>query len=356
MRKIFVVWGVILLAWSLGAVQAFGAVSPALSRVIEGAKKEGQVSVILPTPLYGKGIERLRRSIAEKYGVNLQIDYTPVTSYPEQLAKAITEFKTGSAPSNDLMALSDATLAKAVAAGITEKVDWKPLLAEGTPPEVIQFDGNGLSEYTSHYGIIYNPTVISPQEAPKSLKDLTNPKWRGKIHIHPYTSVYLNYAYVLGIDRTSSTLREIMKNAPVMDIYARGLTRYLAGEYPILFAISSYFVHAKKKGVPAAWVSPDVSLSTVHAVYVAKGARHPNAAKLIAAFLASPDGNKYMIEEAEMGSGFYRGNFEHDIDQEDRKLGLKVYYVQEVPGLMDFMLSEKGGQLDQEIGRILKGR
>ena len=90
MRKVLVLWGAILLAWCWGGVQAFGAVSPALSRVIEGAKKEGRVSVILPTPLYGKGIDRLRRSIAEKYGVNLQIDYTPVTSYPEQLAKAIT--------------------------------------------------------------------------------------------------------------------------------------------------------------------------------------------------------------------------------------------------------------------------
>ena len=355
-RKVFVVWGAILLAWCWGGVQAFGAVSPALSRVIEGAKKEGRVSVILSTPLYGKGIDRLRRSIAEKYGVNLQIDYTPTASYPVSLAKAIMEKKTGTAPSNDLMILSDATLAKAVAIGITEKVDWKPLLAEGTPSEVIQFDGNALSVYTSHYGIIYNPTVISPQEAPRSLKDLANPKWRGKIAIHSYPSVYLNIGYVLGIDKTLSTMREMMKNEPVVDLYPRGLTRYMAGEYPILFTISSYLVQTKKKGVPSQWVSPEISMSTVHSVLVTKGALHPNAAKLVTAFLAGPDGNKVMLEEAEMGSAFYRGNFEHDIDQEDRKLGLKVYYVKDVPGLLDFAVSEKGGQAEQEVGRILKGR
>ena len=98
MRKVLVFWGAILLAWCWGGAQAFGAVSPALSRVIEGAKKEGRVAMILHSTLYGKGIERLRRSVAEKYGVDLQIDYTPSGSYPVTLAKAITEYKTGGAP------------------------------------------------------------------------------------------------------------------------------------------------------------------------------------------------------------------------------------------------------------------
>jgi len=356
MRRVFVVWGLILLAWCWGGVQAYGAVSPALSRVIEGAKKEGQVAVTLHPSLAGKGIERLRRSIAEKYGVDLQIDYTPSASYPVSLSKAITEVKTGAPPSNDLIVFADATLAKAVAAGITEKMDWKPLLAAGTPPQVIQFDGNAVSEHTNHFGLVYNPSAIPPQEAPKSFKDLANPKWRGKMAMYSYTSTYLAYSFILGVDKNLSTMREIMKNEPVVDIYARGLTRYMAGEYPILLTSSNFYWEAKKKGVPTQWVSPDISLNTVHAVCILKGARHPNAAKLIAVFLASPDGNKYMIEEAGSGSLYYPGNIEHDLDQEDRRLGLKAYSIQQVPGLLDFMFSEKGVQTDQEIGRILKGR
>ena len=356
MRKFLVLWGAILLAWSWGGVQAFGAVSPALSRVIEGAKKEGRVSVTLHASLYGKGIERLRRGVAERYGVDLQIDFTPARSYPETLGKAITEQKTGAAPSFDLIVLADATLAKAIAAGITEKVDWKPLLAEGTPPQVIQFEGNALSEHTNHFGLVFNPSVISPQEAPKSLKDLANPKWRGKIVMYPYTSTYLGYSFILSIDKTLSTLREIMKNAPVVDVYATGLTRYMSGEYPILLTASSFFWEAKRKGVPAQWVSPDISLNTIHASFVTKSARHPNAAKLVAVYLASPDGHKLMYEEAGAGSVFYPGNFEHDIDKEDRQLGLKVYHMQQVPGLLDYMLSEKGAPTEREIGQILKGQ
>jgi len=355
MRKVFVVCGAILLAWCWGGVQAFGAVSPALSQVIEGAKKEERVAVILHSTLYGKGVERLRRSIAEKYGADLQIDYTPSGSYPITLAKIITEQKTGAVPSNDLLVLADATLAKGVAAGIAEKVDWKPLLAEGTPPQAIQFDGKALSTHTNHFGLVYNPSVISPQEAPKSFKDLANPKWRGKILMYSYTSTYVGYSFILGVDKNLSTMRGIMKNEPVVDTYPRGLTRYMAGEYPILLTASTFFLEAKAKGVPAQWVSPEISLNTIHSVVVTKGARHPNAAKLVAVYLASPDGQKLMYEEVRAGNMFYPGNIEHDIDREDRRLGLKVYSIQQVPGLLDYLLSEKGAQTEREIGQILKG-
>jgi len=115
-------------------------------------------------------------------------------------------------------------------------------------------------------------------------------------------------------------------------------------------------LEAKAKGVPAQWVSPEISLNTIHSVVVTKGARHPNAAKLVAVYLASPDGQKLMYEEVRAGNMFYPGNIEHDIDREDRRLGLKVYSIQQVPGLLDYLLSEKGAQTEREIGQILKGQ
>ena len=109
-------------------------------------------------------------------------------------------------------------------------------------------------------------------------------------------------------------------------------------------------------GVPAQWNSLDVSFSTIHAAVVLKGARHPNAAKLVALYLASPEGHKLMLAEAGEGSVFYPGNFEQEIVQEDRRRGLKVYNLLEWPGSLDFVLSPKGAQVEQEMGRILRGR
>lgn len=333
-----------------------GADSGLLAPIIEGAKKEGTVSVTLHGGLAGKGIERLKQGIAARYGVNLQIAYVPVISYPQNLAKAIFEHQAGTPPSFDLLTFADAILAKAISAGLAEKIDWKPLLAPGTPPQIIQFDGYAISCHTDHIGLVYNPAVISAQEAPKTLKDLANPKWRGKIILFPYTSLYLGYAIVLGVEQTLSQLREIKKNNPTVEVFSRSLTRYMAGEYPLLLTASGFFADIKKQKIPAEWNSLDVSLWTTHSVMVSKGARHPNAAKLVALYLTSPEGRKLMLEQADVGSIFYPGNLEQDIDQTDRRRGLKVYNPSEWPGSLDFILSPKGAQVEQQIGRILRGR
>ncbi len=355
-KKVLVLFGVAVMAWVCGRTSALAADSGLLASIVEGAKKEGSVSVTLHGGLAGKGIERLKRGVAERYGVNLQMAYVPAISYPQNLAKAIFEHKAGAPPSFDLLTFADAILAKAVSAGIAEKIDWKPLLAPGTPPQVIQFDGYAISSHTDHVGLVYNPAVISAQESPKTLRDLGNPKWRGKIILFPYTSLYLGYAIVMGTDPTLAALRDIKKNDPTVEVFSRSLTRYMAGEYPLLLTASGFFADIKKQKIPAQWNSLDISLWTTHSVVVSKGARHPNAAKLVALYLASPEGRRLMLEEADAGSIFYPGNLEQEIAQEDRRRGLKVYNPAEWPGSLDFILSPKGAQVEQQIGRILRGR
>jgi ABC-type Fe3+ transport system substrate-binding protein len=342
--------------WLWGRTAAIAAQAGTLAAIVEGARKEGTVSLKLHPGLAGKGIERLKRGVAERYGVALQIAYVPSASYPLALAKAMFEYKAGAPPSFDLLPFDDANLAQAVSAGIVEKVDWKPLLAPGTPAEVVHANGYAISTHTNHIGLVYNPGVVSAQDVPKTLKDLVHPKWRGKIIVFPYTNLYLGYSVVLGVDQTLAVLRDMMKNEPTVEIYARGVTRYMAGEYPLLLTSSGSFTQIKRKGVAAQWSSLDVSFSTTHFAVVLKGAKHPNAAKLVALYLASPEGHKLMVEEAGEGSLFYPGDVEQEIAQEDRRRGLKMYNPTSWPGAMDLLLSQKGAQVEQEIGRILRSR
>ena len=344
------------MVWSSCGAPPVEVPSGPLAPFIEGAKKEGRVSVSLQSGLAGKGIERLRRGVAERYGVDLQIAYVPTTNYPQNLAKAIAEHKAGVPPSFDLLVFADATLAWAVSAGIVEKVDWDPLLAPGTPPEGIQLDGHAISTHTNHIGLVYNPTVISAEEVPQTLRDLADPKWRGKIILFPYASLYLGYAIVMGVDETLARLRAIVKNEPTVEIYTQGLTRYMADEYPLLLISSGFLLEIQRKGVPAEWSSLDFSFWTTHSVVVAKGARHPNAAKLVALYMASPEGHRLMLEELGSGSVFYPGNIEQEINEEDHRRGLKVYNPVEWPGSLEFLLSEEGAQVEREISQILRGR
>ncbi|MBI4322432.1 MAG: extracellular solute-binding protein [Chloroflexi bacterium] len=325
--------------------------SPELTQLIEAAKKEGKASIKLHS---GVEAQPIREGIKRKFGIDLEIDASPSDSYPAAVAKAIAEYKAGTQPSYDLLPLSDSTAAQSINAAIVEKVNWAPLLIEGTPREVIQFDGYAISPYTGHIGMVYNPKVIPAAEAPKSFGDLTDPKWRGKIAAYNYATNYVNIAFVRGTDKTLADLRAFMKNNPVLEVYARGQTRFMANEYPILLTGSAIYGDVKQKGLPVEWVSPDFSWFSIHTMHVMKGSKQPNAAKLIALFLASPDGHK-IYNGSGRGSMFYPGNIEFDIHQQDAKLGLKQFNPQTWPGAMEFLLSDKGKQLEDEVGRILRG-
>jgi hypothetical protein len=70
------------------ALSAYAAPAPKLwpeplAQIIEGAKKGGTVSVCLPSRIMIESIERLRKEIREKFGVDLNIKFAPSSSAPK---------------------------------------------------------------------------------------------------------------------------------------------------------------------------------------------------------------------------------------------------------------------------------
>ncbi|MBI4321898.1 MAG: extracellular solute-binding protein [Chloroflexi bacterium] len=341
-------------AATTAAAPAEKAKPSALAGVIEGAKKEGKVSILVVSGLVGDPVKQIQEGIKKKYGVDLQIEATPNNSYPVDLAKAIAEQKAGTAPSADIVPLSDTSTMESGRSGVAEKIDWAPLIPEGTPKEVIHRDGYAIRVFTTHAGMMFNPKAIPPAEAPKSFADLANTKWQGKIAMFSYASMYNTYAYLRGVDKTLADLRGIMKNNPVVEVYARGETRYRAGEYPILLTQSPTYIAARNEGIPVEWVSLDVSYLQSHHLIVRKGAKNLNAAKLVAAFLAGPEGHD-IYKKTGRGSMLYSGNAEFDIYQLDRKAGLRLFNAEQSLDVVEALISEKGRGVEKEISEILKG-
>lgn len=329
--------------------------SSALAQVIEGAKKEAKVSIMIQSDLAGEKVKEIREGIKKNYGLDLEIGAVPSASYPAALAQAISEFKAGATPSLDFMPASDLSTVQGMQAGVIEKVDWEPLLAPGTPKEVIKEGGYGINTFQSHLGLVYDPRVIPAAEAPKSFADLGNPKWRNKIAMYNYANNYLTYAYVLGPEKFVPQLRAIMSNNPAAEIYANGQRRYMSGEYPILLTSSQIYLQIKKAGVPVEFVSPDISWLQNHNMILIKGSKVPNAARLVAAFLAGPDGHK-IHNSVSRGSMLYPGNVEFDLHEIDQKAGLRVFQQDKSPESVQFFLSDKGKQVEKEIGDILQGK
>lgn len=326
-----------------------------LAQVIEGAKKERKVYTIMRAPLGPQAVKRLMREIRETYGVDLEITNTPNVAYGKSASDTIAMYKAGATPTYDLITLSKSNLALVIDSGAAQKVGWMPLLAPGTPPGVIRFDGYALTSCTDYVGLIYNPTVISPAEVPKTISDLTNPKWKGKFAMSSLPANWVDIAFARGIDRTLADLQAIMKNKPPLGNYDSTFNRYILGEVSMAMMSSTYLTLAKSKGVSAAWQSIEYSMLSQHCSLVLTGAQHPNAAKLVALYLASSKGAQLGLEEAGEGNSHYLGNPVHDILEQDQKQGLPTLEFEVWPGLRKFATSKAGDNLSKKISRIFLG-
>ncbi|MBI2360271.1 MAG: ABC transporter substrate-binding protein [Deltaproteobacteria bacterium] len=338
-----------------------GADASPLARIIEGAKKEGTVTVqISPSSHTAQSMKRLAKEIEKRYKVALDIQFSPTERMAVELSKALMEHKVGSAPTYDLMSLSVPNIVRGIEAGIYEKVEWQPLLDKETPPEVIlgkpgtPYHGHGLVSYTAHRGLMYNPKRIPPESVPKTLAELADPRWKGKVGIHNYPRVWAEVAFVSGKEKVLSALGAIMRNKAIQGAYADLQKRYLLEEIWLAHSGSQYFQEARMKGVPAEWESLELSDIAHYVVSVRTRARHPNAAKLVAIYLASPQGTKIHVEEAGAGNVNYSGNYENGIAVHDRKQGLPQF-AWDHPGRMEFVISKKAEQWEKEIERIFKG-
>lgn len=120
----------------------------------------------------------------EKTGI--KVNMVSAGSGVEMLQRAIME---KDRPVADVVVgISDDMAAKALSSGLFEAYD-SPALAD--IPQFLQFDdGKRLLPFDyGNFAFVYDTEKIAPADAPKSLDDLTNPKYKGKvILIDPRTS------------------------------------------------------------------------------------------------------------------------------------------------------------------------
>lgn len=340
---------VLITAWGTCLAQTPGPVA----KIVEGAKREGIVDVVLQSSLTEKGIKAVEIAIKQKYGFHLKINYTPSRVYPRIHSQALTEHKTGVTPSFDLIVNSDNGIFALAGAGAIERVDWALWLPPGTPKEIVAFKGHGLVVNTSFAGLLYDPKKVTPEKAPSSLRDLSEPRWRGQVILPPYPDTWLTNLISMGREKSLALLKEIMRNGAVVQEWPAAFTRYAAGEYPMAALISETYYHmAKLRSVPAAFKPLDVPYLARHIVGVRTAARHPNAAKLVAAFLASPDAVKIWQEVASNPNIHYPSLPQYQLGPEWQGIRPWVWNEEQ----LQFRESEEGNGWAKEIARVLAGR
>ncbi len=345
------------------AVSAAPAPTP-LDSVIEGAKKESAISLWIDVEFATEPfLQRLKKEISASYGVNLDVKCTATQSGARTATQVITEKKAGKASDYDLISIALTQLPAVMQESAFTHVDWKPLLVKGTDPQaILEYRNAGFPVIRAQAegGYFYNPTKVSADKKPKTASDFADPMWKGKVGIFNFTGPVARFLQttaeqVGGIEKSKDVLRAILNNGAFIGDTAAVANRYMLGELWMGITQVHGATMAQDKGVPAEYqlLGPLTINETL--LFLPPGLKHPNAAKLVALYLASPAGAKLCWDIGRAGNFLYPGNSTYDAVQQAKKEGRQIKYAARDKDEIANMDSPEFLQLQKEALKILQG-
>ncbi|TLY23505.1 MAG: extracellular solute-binding protein [Nitrospirae bacterium] len=157
--------------------------------------------------------------------------------------------------------------------------------------------------------ILYNKTLVPEKDVPKSIFDLTNPKWKGKLAIAGTRErTTLAWATALVALKGEAFTRDYLKGLHANDLKIltdntevwQGVGR---GEFAIGLTNSPNYYLARQNNLPVGVVYPDQDSGGIgtpvnpNAVAVIKGAANPEAARKFIDFVLSPEGQRILVTQ-----------------------------------------------------------
>src|SRR6266702_1364535 len=270
---------------------------------LEAARKEGRVvwytSLVLPSA------ERVAKLFeAANPGIKVEVHRTG----SQRILQRVMQELQANIKNADVIHTSDA--------GHFVLLKDKKLLAKYTPAGVESFPPGFKDRDGYYYGlratvnvIAYNPKVVPAAEAPRTWKDLLDPKWKGKlVTAHPgYSGVIATHVLALVHLYGWDYWKQLAQNRLMLVQSAVDPSGVVAsGERPVAVNGGDYtFYQSKKKGNPVEIVYPKEGVPlVVSPTAIAAGAPHPTAAKLFTDFTFSKEVQQVLADT----EGLYTGH------------------------------------------------
>ena len=273
------------------------------TRRLEAAKKEGKV--VWYTSLALPSAEKVAKLFEAAYpGIKVEVHRT---GSERIIARVMQELK-ANIKNVDVVHTSDA--------GHFVFFKAQKLLTKYTPAGVDGFPAGFKDKDGYFYGlratvnvIAYNTKTIPAAEAPKTWKDLLDPKWKGKmVTAHPgYSGVIATHVLALVNQYGWDYFKQLAQNKLMLVQSAVDPSGVVAsGERPVAVDGGEYtFYQIKKKGNPVEIVYPKEGVPlVVSPTAIMSFAPHPNAAKLFTDFTFSREIQQVMADS----EGLYTGH------------------------------------------------
>lgn len=214
--------------------------------------------------------------------------------------RVLNEVQTGKSQGDVLMSNDMNTI------NILEQKKW---LRSWTPPSADKYPDGAKQQGVWYAGAsaiiypVYNTDLVKPEDAPKTWKDLLDPKWKGKIAAPDVAlggTSWMQY-FFFRKKYGDDFIRLFAAQKPTLFLSDQTMTLAVArGEFPIGLLGSPSYSFRVDQGAPLKNVYPaDGVIAVPDAVMLPEHSPHPNAAELF--------GNWYLSKEGQTAEITIRG-------------------------------------------------
>ena len=267
------------------------------AKLIEAGKKEGKVAVY--GSLESDTADGVFSMFKKKTGI--EVDYWRASA-TKVMDRALTEYRAGK-PLFDIILTNDNPMQIMLKEGIFAKYDSPS--AKDFPKDAI--DPNLGPRYRNVViGIVYNKSVISPADAPKSLEDLVKPQYRGKLVMpdptqHTTTTQWVaSLEKLMGKEKAEKYIRDLAAMKPILvESLLPAAERVVTGETPIAITYVKYAYIFGQKGAPLDYVRLGKMMGDGHYLTLGSKAPHPNAGKALIDYFLGPESMSTMAKLGE---------------------------------------------------------
>lgn len=255
-----------------------------LDALIAAAKKEGSVSY------YSTGAQDaatgLSSAFTAKYGIKVELFRIGDTQMEQRIRSEVSANKLGA----DVIDIGNTLVPGLQALGIMEP--WDPPSRAKIPDF---YKNASWTEFRLYAGAIaWNTNKIKSADAPKTWKDLADPKWKGRLGlIDPaQNNTGVTWAYMTTRMYGDGHLAAVGLNKP--KIYTSGTLvapAIIAGEIDLGHVYDYSIPSNKALNAPYDGLIPEETYVGGQMMALTKSATNKNAGKLLYYFATSPEGN-----------------------------------------------------------------
>lgn len=270
--------------------------------------------------------KKLRKAVTKafrkKYGLKVKVTRVRGLASRERI---LNEAIAGMV-AHDLVNVSGELREQYIKAGIVVRVPWRKLYPD-VDKALISPRSYFIATGFSKYGIAYNTKLVAKDQVPRSWQDCLDPRWKGKVAVltrpRAFTALWSGW----GREKSLAFHRALRANDPV---WSGGntatATKIAVGEQALGCGLGLHAVVNVKRRDPTASLAfaipTEVPIQIGEGLALMKGAKSPNAAVLLAGFLASPEGESFYYLQGR-SSPFVKGSVASKMI---KKAGAKVVW------------------------------